>query len=180
MDAWWHMIHALVFSVVLQFVNVARVPDATLERAQREVAAIYRSAGVDIEWADADGPLDRPVVRVVLELEERGSLRQRPNAIMGVAVRAAQGSRVAYVFYRQVERLAAEHDVSAAQVLACTIAHEIGHLLLPGEAHAREGLMRGSWDRGDFRRADRGLLRFSPEESARIRERVEEATTFDR
>mgnify|MGYP003693812985 CR=1 FL=1 len=55
---------------------------------------------------------------------------------------------------------------SPAFVLACAIAHEIGHLLLPGRVAARPlgaGLMRPCWDRDDFRRADMGQLRFLPE-----------------
>jgi len=54
-------------------------------------------------------------------------------------------------------------------VLACAIAHELGHLLMPDNAHAASGLMRAGWRRDDFNRADQGQLRFLPGDVARIR-----------
>jgi hypothetical protein len=54
-------------------------------------------------------------------------------------------------------------------VFACTLAHELGHVLMPGHTHAPEGLMRASWRREELQRADQGQLQFTPEEVARIR-----------
>ena len=56
-------------------------------------------------------------------------------------------------------------------MLACAIAHELGHLLLPTAGHSDLGLMRAWWDRDDFGRAERGQLRFSAEEAALLRGR---------
>ena len=55
-------------------------------------------------------------------------------------------------------------------MLACAIAHELGHLLLPVRTHAPAGLMRACWSRDEFHRAEQGQLTFLPEEVARIRE----------
>ena len=64
---------------------------------------------------------------------------------------------------------AERYDVSPVLVLACTIAHELGHLLLPAPSHAPEGLMRACWSRDEFHRAAQGQLGFMPVDVARIR-----------
>jgi len=73
------------------------------------------------------------------------------------------------VFYRRVQAEADRYQVSIGSVLACAIAHELGHLLMPDTAHAASGLMRAGWSRDDFNRADQGQLRFLPGDVARIR-----------
>ena len=65
----------------------------------------------------------------------------------GCAVHTAGGNLVAYAFYHRVRDLAHRYDVSTEQVLACAIAHELGHLLLPVRGHSADGLMRACWSR---------------------------------
>jgi hypothetical protein len=43
---------------------------------------------------------------------------------------------------------------------------------MPDVGHSQEGLMRACWNRDDFHRADRGQLRFIPEQVALIRASV--------
>jgi len=54
-------------------------------------------------------------------------------------------------------------SASEPNVLAIAIAHELGHMLLPNQAHAKRGLMESPWNSGHFRSASAGLLHFSPE-----------------
>ena len=65
----------------------------------------------------------------------------------GVAPSPGDGTRGthAYILFDRVERFADEHRVSLGYVLAGAIAHGIGHLLLPPNAHAAEGIMRSNW-----------------------------------
>jgi hypothetical protein len=112
------------------------------------------------------------MIRVVLIPYETGELQRRPRTVMGAAIRTDRGTRIAYVFSRQVEKQAGRYGVSSPLVLACAIAHEIAHLLLPGSDHATVGLMRACWGRDDFGRAERGQLRFSVEEAALLRGRT--------
>ncbi len=168
------MLPAIALAVVVQLSNVANVPASVVRPAQVEVTRLYRDIGVDIEWtAREQTPRgDRLNVRVVLLAYEGGALHRRSMTVMGAAVRTAEDTAVAYVFYRRVETEAARYAVSPTAVLACAIAHEFGHLLLPGgtrAGHSPAGLMRASWDRDDFHRSDQGLLRFSPDQAARIR-----------
>jgi hypothetical protein len=69
-----------------------------------------------------------------------------------------------------VEAEANRYGVSLVLVLACALAHEVGHVLMPDHGHSQEGLMRACWDRDDFNSADRGQLRFIPEQAALMRQ----------
>ena len=76
-----------------------------------------------------DGSLRR--IRIVLLPYETGDLRHSEQEVMGAAVRTAGGNAIAYVYYRRVQAEAERYEVSTELVLACAIAHELGHLLLP-------------------------------------------------
>jgi hypothetical protein len=165
------MTHIFAAALVLQIVNVSGAPDPVVHVAQEEVTRVYAKIGVRLEWSDpSDARADRSsAMRVVLLPYETGDLRRGEHTVMGAAVRTPGGNGVAYVFYRRVQAEADRYAVSTAQVLACAIAHELGHLLLPVRSHATAGLMRACWSRDEFQRAAQGELRFLPEEVARIR-----------
>jgi hypothetical protein len=173
------MIHAIALTIVLQMSNTAAVPAAVLGQAQREVVRLYRGIGVETEWRRPESALRDAVevIRVILIPYETGEFQRRPKTVMGAAIRTDQGTRIAYVFSRQVETQAGRYGVSSSLVLACAIAHEIAHLLLPSGDHSALGLMRACWDRDDFGRAERGQLRFSDEEAELIRGRRAAVTT---
>jgi hypothetical protein len=166
------MIHAIAIAVVLQMNNVARAPAADIERAQQVVRGLYHDIGVDVSWEATPRPAPSRLIRVVLVAHEAGDLRGHPNAVMGAAVTTELGTSVAYLFYRQIEAHAQQHNVALPMILASAIAHEVAHLLLPDTRHSPAGLMRACWTRDDFRRADQGQLRFSTEQAALIRIRV--------
>jgi hypothetical protein len=165
---------AIAVSVVLQINNVVGAPRVNLEQAQQEVTRLYRRIGVDVAWTSPDAPQAAALraIRVVLLPDEGGDLRHRQTPVMGAAVVTDQGTRIAYVFYRQIESQARQYDVSATMILASAIAHEVAHLLLPDGQHSAGGLMRACWTRDDFHRAEQGQLLFSTEQAALIRERV--------
>ena len=147
--------------------NFSGAPTTVVHQAQEEVTRVYARIGVPLEW---DGIADSaPTIRIVLLPYETGDLRHTQNTVMGAAVRTPNGNAVAYVYYRRVQAEAERYEVSTSLVLACAIAHELGHLLLPERAHALTGLMRACWSRGEFQRAEQGQLRFLPDDVARIR-----------
>jgi hypothetical protein len=162
---------APIFSLalVLQLHNLAGVPPAVVDRAATEVTRVYDELGVRAEWEPAAVEPDAGAVHVVLVPAEGGVLRHEADTVMGAAVRTPAGTRVVYIFYQRVRAEAERYHVSTALVLACTMAHEVGHLLLPGRGHSSDGLMRPCWTRDDFRRADQGLLRFSRDQAALVR-----------
>ena len=163
------MPHILAFALVLQIHNLAAAPASVVRDAQDEVVRLYEAIGVHIETADrstADGPA---AVDVVLVPDATGGLRTTREAVMGATVWTLQGTPVIYVFYQRVQVESNRYAASTILVLACTLAHELGHVLLPDRGHAPDGLMRANWGRDDLLRAGQGQLRFLPTEAARIR-----------
>lgn len=160
----------LAAALVLHLSNFSGAPAVVVHQAQEEVTRVYADIGVPLAWTEAITPeaAGQPVIRVVLLPYETGDLRRSENAVMGAAVRTAEGNAVAYVFYRRVLAEADRYQVSRSLVLACAIAHELGHLLLPLRTHAPAGLMRACWSRNEFHRAEQRQLTFLPAEVARI------------
>jgi hypothetical protein len=59
--------------------------------------------------------------------------------------------------------------VDLSTILAYVIAHELGHLLLPGYGHSPTGVMRADWDNPLARDVVKGSLTFTDAQAARIR-----------
>jgi hypothetical protein len=147
--------------------DVSRIQ--ALPEVRSIVTGIYRQAGVELQW-DQD-PLAVPaahVLTIVLTTRKAAPAGLRIDA-MGVAPTPGDGTRgnVAYVFTDAVIAFANEHRLPSSQVAGCAIAHEIGHLLLPPNAHRPDGIMRGSWHPGDFPPRSPGVLGF-PSDQARL------------
>jgi hypothetical protein len=87
---------------------------------------------------------------------------------MGVAVREVGGG-TAQIFLKQVRNFSREHRVDVGVLLAYVIAHELGHLLLPGTPHSATGLMRADWDKAIVHEAADGSLSFTEAQAHRIR-----------
>ena len=86
----------------------------------------------------------------------------------GIAPRSSR----AFVFSDRVLAFAGEHRLAVPIVLACALAHEIGHLLLPAGAHADFGIMRSTWYPALFPPHAPGLPGFTPEQVRLLRRRV--------
>jgi hypothetical protein len=161
-------------ALVLQLHNLAGAPPAMVDAARSELTRVYDALGVHVEWdRSAAAPVaERETVRVVVLARETGDLRRIADTVMGAAVRTPNDTRVVYVFYQRIRLEAERFGVAPALVLACAMAHELGHLLMPGRGHSAAGLMRACWSRDDFQRADQGRLHFSQDQAALIREAV--------
>ena len=176
MAKWW-MAVALMVSVVriahaaepgnawtidLQRENEARVPAHVLETSQSEVARIFASAGLTVRWTEIRPRFTVKIVPHVLGYGRAGS------PVMGVALRRATGSS-AQIFFKQVQDFARTYRVDVSAILGYVIAHEVGHLLLPGYGHAPTGVMRADWDNPLARDVVKGSLTFTEAQAARIR-----------
>ena len=168
------MLHAVSLAVVLQLSNLAGAPPSVVANAQTEVARVYSAIGVPVAWQSPNHAVDNHPIHIILLEMETGDLRRITDTVMGAAVRTAEGTGVAYVYYRRVEQQASQHEVSIAIVLAYAMSHELGHLLLGSRGHSPTGLMRACWRHAEFHQAVQGRLRFSREEGADIRARLSE------
>jgi hypothetical protein len=152
--------------------NDAEAPGRTLENALAIAGGVFRRAGVDVVWRGdpVDSPTDVLTVRVAANVSDVPF--SAADDSMG-AVRNLDGVRatVAYVFFDRARDFADRGHVDVWIVLGCVIAHELGHLVLPVNAHAAEGVMVAQWDPHMFARAG-GLLSFAPDQAQLLRRRV--------
>src|SRR5687767_11275528 len=129
-------------------------------------------------------PNPQSLLPAFLQLPGQPQLRHRPVALpisaksrdphmLGVAPSTKEARGInAWIFYPRVRAYSAELGMHASQLLGHVMAHEMGHLLLPYGAHALAGLMRPEWDRSQVKSAAAGLLTFTPDQAALIRNRL--------
>jgi hypothetical protein len=173
-------------AITLRLRDTAQVPPSVLTEAQEEVARIYRAAGVETQWpteeslsAESDSARQAALTVAIVSdaqverLKRAGLDEAEGFSTLGVgfaAMDASAGGRLAYVFYDRVQMVTGANGLRRAQVLAIAIAHEIGHLLLPPNAHSETGLMRADWTETDL--AENRLLFFSAEQRELLRSRI--------
>ena len=173
--------------ITVQLRDYARVPPTTLEQAERRVAAIFRVACIRIIWSeDSIGgepssileepqPTERlPDVALGILTLSMAARLGFPGEKLGFALPCAQHERacLADVFYQRAEELAASSRVPLPQVLACAVAHEIGHLLLGTNSHSDRGIMRARWSPTDFEPKAAASILFTASEADLIRGNV--------
>jgi hypothetical protein len=151
---------ALTF--VIQFANLAAAPDAVVRDAQAGAADILSDIDVQVQWIGRSEPEAVRALHVTLVPYEAGALKQTSHQVLGAATRTEFGTGIALVFFQRVVDEANAYAIPVSRVLACAIAHEIGHLLQSEPAHEPSGLMRAVWTRADFRKLSAGRLRFTP------------------
>jgi hypothetical protein len=137
-------------TIVLHVVNFAAIPRDLLNPARDRVAAVYERIGVRIVWVDSeqavrkhlDGGLHLTVLLLTREKAERKiSVEGISEHALG---QAHPASGRAYIF---CDRVAAMPAVKLFSIqLGAVIAHEVGHLVLPGKSHSRGGIMRAEMD----------------------------------
>ena len=132
--------------VVVRVENPHGFEAPALVGAQELATAIYERAGVSLRWTvDETMEPDRTFTLVLASSVGVKSVLR--SDAMGVAPRPSDGTRGtrAYVFLNKVQSFAARHRLVVMQVLACVLAHEIGHLLLPPNAHWPNSVMQDRW-----------------------------------
>ena len=152
--------------------NYASVPLEVLRDAQAYTSRIYKQIGVTIQWLEP-GPGRRDalwaaytVVLMTPEAARRKAQEDRlPDDVVG---QAAAVARRAYIHYDRVVDMAVTPGRDIVTFLGYVVAHELGHLLLPGRRHAPAGIMRES-----FPLTTRSIDSFTAAELALICERLE-------
>lgn len=130
--------------------NADRLGPPLSRDVEREVAGIFRPAGVAVEWRErSDGDEGREDLSVTVLAQPRsGTL---PIRAMGAVNR---GSSRVFIFLSGIEGLLG-HSVqqrggdvaNAARLVGRVIAHEMVHVVAPRLDHTRDGLMQAQWGR---------------------------------
>ena len=163
---------ALPLDVILHDSAGVRAED--LADARRQIETIFLEAGIAVRWRAAthlSAPAEAFQVTVLLRKQHPDWTPQR-RPIMGLALASDHRRGVTSVFYSSIAGVAHTYSQPVAVLLAITIAHEIGHLLLPHPAHADEGIMRADWEGDDLRHAAMQPLRFAADQAATMRVRI--------
>jgi hypothetical protein len=145
-------------------------------RAQRLVNDLFKEAGVSLSWQAEDAAIADRALTVTVATAATLPTGIVPEAL-GVSPSPNDGTRgtQAYVLAERIQAFADEHAVRVAYVLACAIAHEMGHLLLPPNAHAGGGIMRGAWNARLFPPRTPGLEGFSLDHARLLQRRARRA-----
>jgi hypothetical protein len=156
--------------------DYADLPSQWLSWAEEEMTRIYRGIGIEITWLDVRPPA-KPADGLIVLIRPGLTKAERaiPEGVMGFSSGTAdERRRVAYVLYGRMEQFRLEQvpPIERAKLLGHIMAHEVGHLLLPGQSHSPTGLMRGQWSRAELERAQHGRLRFTDEQAQLIRTKV--------
>jgi hypothetical protein len=174
--------------------DTARVPRAVLQRAERELTAIYRRIGVNAVWTDRFPLGARPategaarhecslqLVVLIPSTEEIRHIEHDADALgFAPRVTAAQAERWVFLLYDRIQRLAESQKLDLSMLVAHVLAHEIGHQLLPDSSHSASGIMRGQWDTVQLHAAARGALAFDEDQAEQIRATVSAAAVRSR
>jgi hypothetical protein len=139
--------------VIVHVDDRANVPASDLAGARREVGVIFGEAGVAIEWttgrfpASIIGPAAARDGRrhVALLLVNADEVPGEPSSGCTLGF-AARKPAVAYAFYNRIAELGQIRPIDLRVVLGRVIAHELGHVLLPPNAHSPHGIMRSNLD----------------------------------
>lgn len=131
-------------TIVLRVHNFCGIELDSLEEAQRQASRIYEAIGVSLVWVNDDPHTpdeftgSAPFQVALLSRAATEKLRL-PKAVLGVA--PLSHDRV-YAFCERITKLSARERVSVATTLGRVLAHEVGHLVLPGKGHSETGIMR--------------------------------------
>ena len=171
-------------TITLRVYNYAHIPPALLSHAEDEATTIFRQAGVEAAWVDcplSGAELDRfPACQqpmggadFALRILSAAMTERAPagGEALGFALPCPEGLAGCYaeVFYQRISDWASGAEISAYQLLGHAMAHEVGHLLLGPNSHSRDGIMRPQWNPDDLRVIARASLRFTPEQTERLR-----------
>jgi hypothetical protein len=180
--------------ITLGVYNYAQVPASELAQAENGTARIFRQAGIKTRWLDCspagaglkmNSACDHIEGSVDLRLNILpGSMARRwgrSDTTMGVSFLSSDGRRgtQSFVFYHWVEWLAEEGYAPREAILAHTMAHEIGHLLLGTNSHFPVGIMRADWTDEDLKHIGRDGLHFTSEQAGQMRHSVQARIEYE-
>ena len=155
--------------------NFRQAPAETLLKAEKEARRILEHAGVPVTWRDCptgNEPCRKGPGRVFFLAMMAGPVQNKfLDTVSGYAVLP---SHLATVYYDYLPRMPGgkSNKDDTALVMACVIAHELGHLLLGAHGHSIAGIMQADWGIEQTRRALMSQLSFLPEEARLMKARM--------
>ena len=151
------------------------VGNGMLSVARSVASHVFENAGIQLRWEDAGDCMQLSAhAHFLIVVDSRPPAGWTSANAMGFAPSQTTECRRAYVFLDRVRRFVAINVPERLRpeadgiILGHVIAHELGHLLLPGASHESRGIMRGRWKYAQWRSAALGVLLFQPAQVAAI------------
>ena len=125
--------------------NRAQATNVVLFRAEALATRMFAEIGIGLVWRKGKpaGSSSEPVIvmELVANAPEESS---KPNVLAHSLVFEGVHTTLFY------DRIEAEHQPGAVEVLAHVMVHEITHLLQGIDRHSDHGVMKALWTTGDF------------------------------
>jgi hypothetical protein len=161
-------------SIPVRLADRSGLPLSVQQGAEERVTAIFKAAGIEIVWidqssggaADITGP--PPLTVIIPTRKAVTKMYAHPDA-MGFTPISNPPGNVTYIVAFRVEEEARSFVQDTEIVLAAAIAHELGHLLMPGRPHTIAGVMRAALGRQEILLAAQGALAFLPVQAQLMR-----------
>lgn len=176
--------------ITISVYNEAEVPPEVLEQAENVASHVFRLAGIEVHWLNCRIPsVSEEASRACREavFPEHLHLRIVPKSLglkgetMGISFQADDGSGCyADLFYEPMEQLHQSAGTDVPSLLGHVAAHEIGHLLLGANSHSTAGIMHARWTAEELASAKAGSLRFSENQSRRMKAKLATALQTSR
>jgi hypothetical protein len=149
--------------------------------ARAQAIRILDNAGVELRWIDSNGFEDphlpsttKRFATIVIAKEAPGDWPTR-HAMGFAPVRTGPYPR-AYVFFSLIDAYVQHFTVQGKSafgiILGHAIVHELGHLVIPGDAHGN-GIMRHSWGFREWQEAQEGTFLFDPSQARVLRKTLQ-------
>lgn len=165
--------------------NTARVSESILAASESEAAAVFRVAGIKVEFAECNGQITMQnicsqvpgVDQFVVHMVATG--RTSSDSVFGVAFLGENGTgKYCDVFFDRIERANQNFGSGVPALMGTVMAHELGHLLLGSQSHSSQGIMRAVWDVRSLQGIGIGRFLFTRKQAVLIKERLKESAEF--
>jgi hypothetical protein len=157
--------------MIVRLGNSAVVPPRALREAEISAEAMLARAGVHVQWVDCSVETCAEAPDLWIQFVERRPANLHTETAGYTILYPVNGGKGGYavVAWRPVAASASEQGVDPGPLLGAAMVHEIGHLLLGRDAHARSGVMVPHFRRHEIEMAARGELGFTDEQAKQIR-----------
>lgn len=167
-------------AITVRVYDYANLGRGTLIAMERQTAFIFRKVGLTMRWCNmttdsphsmVDSSCGLPAASARLDVRIVSRIMAEAGATADSTMGFAMGNS-ATVSYHWSKAADPKADALSGDILACVIAHEIGHLLLGPDSHSPTGIMKGKWSKEDLQGAGWGRLVFTPKQAELIRAAV--------
>ncbi len=168
--------------LTIRVYDYAGIEPTTLERTRREASRVLATAGIELRWeqcrtsekeASQDASCTQRAGAHVIQLRihprEMAKKLTSRSIEFGYSIPLENSfGFIAGVYLDRTDDVARSLGLDLHVMLGHTIAHEIGHLLLGTNSHAKKGVMRPTWGDREVRLANTGVLGFTEAQARRM------------